>query len=112
MKKFKLVFFITLLITILIGCSQASNSLIEVNINGEVKQLKDDVFSLISKKDQPTVKLAINPQEKGDIEIVKENITYKLFEKGNGAVVYFNDGEITQYEISKDELNKIKEAIK
>lgn len=113
MNKIKIFFAVTLLITTLIGCSQTGNTLINVTIDGEMKQITGDVFAIISNKNQLTVKSAISPSEKGDIEIVRNNVTYKIFENnGKSAVVYFNDGGITQYEISKDDLDKIKKLIK
>ena len=112
MKRFTLFFGIILLTTILAACSEPVNDVVDVTVNGEKKQLSADVFAIISKKDQLTVKAAILPEEKGTIEIVKDEITYKLFQHDNSAIAYFNDGDIFQYEISKEEFNQVKNAIK
>jgi hypothetical protein len=50
--------------------------------------------------------------DKGDIEIEYDEVTYKVFESKYSGIVYFNNGEIYQYEITPDELNEIKNAIK
>lgn len=112
MKKKSFVLSIFLLIAFLFGCSENNSSSVEVIFNGEVKTISNDVFSLFSNKNAPPLKSAISPSEIGDIEISSNNITYKIFQRENTFIVYFNDGDIFQYEISIIDFNKIKNSLK
>lgn len=107
MKKFILTIVI-LSILIVTACENG----IEVKVDGGERVISEDVFELISNKDKPTVKLAILPDEKGNIEIEYLGILYKIFQFEDKDVVYFKDGQIYQYELTKFEVDKVEKALR
>lgn len=110
MKKINIILFL-LIFSLIVGCSNINNS-VKVKINNEETTISQNVLDIVTKKNQPTIKQEINPNAKGDIELEYQNTLYKIFDDGDNAIVWSKQsGEFNQYEITKEEYNKLKKSL-
>ncbi|PFJ28957.1 MULTISPECIES: hypothetical protein [Bacillus cereus group] len=101
--------FIVMISVLLTGCS---NDGVKVKVNGESKIISKSALGLVSLKNRLPVKSSVPATEIADIKIEHNGILHEVFIVGGSAIVYFNDGDTKQYEISLGELQKIQEEIK
>ncbi|MDA1675610.1 hypothetical protein [Bacillus cereus group sp. TH152-1LC] len=101
--------FIVMISVLLTGCSYND---VQVKVNGKSKVISESALRLVSLKNRLPVKSSVPATEIADIKIEHNGILHEIFIVGDSAIVYFNDREIKQYEISLDELQKIQREIK